>query len=75
MRQKNHYNIRCGRKYLRRTDRDHFKYKLPNINATQRKEPSDPKQLKALGMTIVDYIKTKQKAPTEMERDSLRNER
>ena len=33
--------------------------------------PPDPKQLNALGMTKVDYIKTKQKAPTEMERDFL----
>jgi len=36
MRYRNQYNIGWGRKYLRRTDRDHFKYKLPNINATQR---------------------------------------
>ena len=56
-----------GNIYVGQTDRPLQVQITEHERNAEIEEPSDPKELKALGMTIVDYIKTKQKAPTEFE--------
>jgi hypothetical protein len=54
--------------YVGQTDRPLQVQITEHKRNAEIEEPSDLKELKALGMTIIDYIKIKQKAPTEMEK-------